>query len=136
MQYYNHTRRLLLNGDVDFTSLKVMLLNNHTFDATHTAMSSISGNEVHGNGWPEGGQTIANVAITTVDTFNAMIDGDDISVTADGSPIGPSNAFVVYDSANDNPLFYYTHSSTTAGDGFPYSITWDSNNGIARALSA
>ena len=132
MDHYNHTRRLWAAGDVDIANLNVMLLNNHTFDASHTAMASISGDEVSGTGWPAGGPTIANAAVTTSSTNEATLDGDDISQTADGGTIGPATAIVIYDATNDNPLYHYQFASTQeAGDGTDFNVTWHAD-GIAR----
>ena len=127
MQHFNHTRQLFQSGSVDLTTLKVMLVNDYTFDATETDMTTATASEVSGNGWAVGGPTIANVEVTTVSPGDSKLDGDDISITASGGDIGPADGLVVYDSsANDNPLFYYAFpSSQTAGDGTPFNVTWD-----------
>lgn len=139
---YNHTLKKLWNKEIDYTTLKVMLLNNSaTFNATHTTLAQVAGaspsNELSGNGWDVGGELIANVQITIVNTSGAMIDGDDVRVTASGGPIpsaGPAYKAVVYDDSdvNDAPLWFITFDAPQqAGSGTDFLISWHSN-GIAR----
>ena len=132
MNLYNHTRKLFQNGDVDLAALKVMLVGSgYTFAATETAITNAAAVEVSGNGWPAGGEAIANAAVTAFNTTGSQLDGDDISVTANGGDIGPASGLVVYDSISGKPLFYDTFASAqTAGDGTPFNITWDSTAGI------
>jgi hypothetical protein len=134
MNLYNHTRKLFQNGEVDLAALKVMLVGSgYTFAATETAITNAAAVEVSGNGWPAGGEAIANAAVTTVNTNESQLLGDDISVTASGGDIGPAEGFVIYDdtSVNDNPLFYESFAAAeTAGDGTPFNITWDATLGI------
>lgn len=129
MQVYNHTRKLFTNGDVAIGSLKAMLVNTYTFDATQTVMTDIETDEVSGNGWTAGGEALANAAVTTASTSASRLDADDISVTATGGDIGPATGLVVYDSSvNDYPLFYFEFASAqTAGDGTPFNVTWNAN---------
>src|SRR3990172_7932351 len=109
---YNHTVKKLVNKEVTYTTLRVQLLSNTaTFDATHTALTTVNNAaayELAGNGWTTAGMTIANVALTTVTTNDAKLDGDDISVTATGGPIPTAAAYkaVIYDDTevSDMPL--------------------------------
>ena len=135
MNLYNHSRKLLANGEVDTANLKVVLLNGtYTFAATETALTAINAAQVSGNGWTSGGIVIANAVITIV-SANAKLDGDDISVTASGGDIGPATALVVIDATNSTPLFHYVFpSSQTAGDGTPFKVTWNAD-GIATFTS-
>jgi len=110
---YNHTNKKWINGEVTKTTLRLMLLNNTaSFVATHTALNSVAGaghtKEVYGNGWTQGGETFANVAVTIVNTNQAMLDADDIRKTATGGDIANAYAAVIYDDtdANDAPLWY------------------------------
>lgn len=132
MQLYNHTRAQFTGQNVDLTALKVMLVGaGYTFAATETAMTAATAAEVSGNGWTAGGEAIANAAVTTLNTNESQLDGDDISVTANGGDIGPASGLVVYDSISGKPLFYDTFASAqTAGDGTPFNITWDATFGI------
>jgi len=132
MQLYNHTRAQFTGQNVDLTALKVMLVGaGYTFAATETAMTAATAAEVSGNGWTAGGEAIANAAVTTLNTNESQLDGDDISVTANGGDIGPASGLVVYDSISGKPLFYDTFASAqTAGDGTPFNITWDATFGL------
>jgi hypothetical protein len=126
MQLYNHTRKLFQNGEVNITSLKVMLTNGYTFDPTETTMTAIEAEEVSGNGWTAGGPTIASATVTVTNTNESKLDGNDISVTATGGDIGPATGMVVYDSVEDKPLFYFLiDPSQTAGDSTPFLINWN-----------
>ena len=137
---YNHTAKLFANKEVTFTTLKAYLLDGTTaFNATHTtlAQASASGtDQVSGNGWTAGGETLSSVAVTTVTTNDARIDAADISVTATGGAIGPAAACVIYDdtltSPADGVLFHIDFGANeTAGVGTDFNITW-SANGIAE----
>lgn len=138
---YNHTTKKLVNKEVDYTSLKAMLLNSGaSFTATNTTMTQVTNSgahEVSGNGWAVGGQPLQSVAVTVVDTNGAMIDADDISVEATGGAIGPATALVIYDDgATKTPLWYVDFDgSQTAGEGTPFKITL-SASGISRVTSA
>lgn len=134
MAMYNHTRKLLLGGDVSLASLKCMLVGpGYTFDASHTNVSSASGQEVSGNGWTSGGEALANVAASVVNTNEAKLTADNLSKTASGGAIGPANGYVIYDSNNSNLLSYANFGGAkSADDGADFKITWD-NNGIFSA---
>jgi hypothetical protein len=128
MQFYNRTKKLFANGEVDITNLKVMLTNGYSFNATQTDLTAATAAQVSGNGWTAGGVTIANAAVTVSTTNDAKLDGDDISVTATGGDIGPADGLVVVDATNNNPLLHYSFgSSQTAGDGTPFNVNWDAN---------
>lgn len=137
MNMYNHTRKLFANGEVNIANLKVMLVGaGYTFAATEVAMTAATAQQVSGNGWAAGGPVIANAAVTTVDTTNAKLDGDDVSVTASGGTIGPAEGLVVYDATNSTPLFYYDFPATqSAGDGTPFNVNWAAG-GIATWTAA
>lgn len=130
---YNHSAKLFANGEVDLTALKLMLLSNSaTFTASHTDIASISSNEVSGNGWTTGGELLANAAITVVTTNDAMLDADDIEVTATGGSIGPAYKGVIYDSDSDAPLVFIDFDGAKeAGETTPFKVVWHSN-GIVR----
>lgn len=145
---YNHTLKLWLNGEIDMANLKAMLLSDDaTFDATDTDIDDVAGaltgspaeraNELYGNGWTQGGQTLDNVAVTIVDTDGAMIDCDDETVTATGGAIPPSGGAyktVVLDATSGKPLWFYTHNVTggeSAGEGTEFKIL-PNGNGLLR----
>ena len=125
MNQYNHTKKLFANGEVTLSTLKVMLVSGYTFSAAEEALTQVTAVEVSGNGWPVGGPTIANAAITVTNTNDAKLDGDNVSITASGGDIGPATALVVVDSSSNKPLFHYEFpTSQTAGDGTPFNINW------------
>jgi len=126
MNLYNHTRNLIHSGAVDIDALRVILVGAaYTFAPTETAMTAIEANEVHGNGWPEGGAQIENATASVSSTNASTLTGDNISVTATGGDIGPASGLVIYDATNGTPLFYYNFpTAQTAGDGTPFNINW------------
>lgn len=130
MALYNHTTRLFADGAVSIADIKVMLVDNtYTFSAAHANISSVTGGtsaEVSGNGWTAGGMTPANLAVTTVTTDDAMLDGDDLGPTATGGNIGPAYGLVVYDSDSGNVLKYHNFGGPkTADEGEPFNVRWD-----------
>lgn len=129
---YNHTAKLFANGDVDLANLKVMLLNaSGTVTASHTAISSISANQVSGNGWTTGGVALSGVAVTTTTTNDATLDATDISVTASGGTIGPAENAVIYDATGNYPLVHIAFGGAKSADaGADFKITWNAS-GIA-----
>ena len=134
MDHYNHTRRRWANGDIDPTQLKAMLLNAHAFDPAHENVSAVEADEVHGNGWTEGGEPLANATLTTTGTNEATLDADDIVVGADGGSIGPATQFVIYQDVDTEEYVLYHddfQGTEEAGDGTDFRIDWH-ENGIAR----
>lgn len=111
---YNHTVKKLLNKEVTYTTLKMMLLSNSaTFTAANTTVDQVAGvntppraNEVSGNGWTTGGITLSNVTVAIATTNDANIDADDISVTASGGSIGPAYKALIYDATGNIPLWF------------------------------
>jgi hypothetical protein len=127
---YNHTRKLFANGEIDVTELKVMLLDDHTFSAAHTNISSIEADEVSGGGWTAGGEPIANAAVTVTGTNGATLDGDDVEVEATGAAIGPADGAVIYQDVNteEYPLFFIDFGEPKQADiGTDFRIVWDEN---------
>lgn len=139
---YNHTAKLVMNKELNYATLKVMLLNaSASFTASNTTLAQVTNSgayQVSGNGWTAGGLTIANAAVTVVATSGAMIDGDDVSATATGGNIGPAFAAVIYDDSHgsDAPLWFIDFDgSQEAGDGTDFKVAFHSS-GIARVTSA
>lgn len=135
---YNHTAAKLMGGDVDLDNLNLMLLNDSaSFTASNTTLAQVSNSgtyEVDGSGWTEGGETLASVAVTTVDTDGAMLDAADVSVTATGGAIGPAYKAVIYDDTDgdDAPLWFIDFDGAqTAGEGTDFKITINAS-GIFR----
>lgn len=135
---YNHTARKFLAGDVDIENMKVMLLTNDaSFTATNTELDQVNNSgayEVYGNGWTQGGELLDGAAVTTVATNGAMLDANDISVTATGAPIGPAYKMVIYDDSDedDAPLWFVDFGEAqTAGTGTPFIVAIH-GNGLFR----
>lgn len=135
---YNHTLKKLLNKEITYSTLKLMLLSDDAaFDATDAQLTDVTNagaNEVDGNGWDAGGEPLTGVTISIVDTDGAMLDADDVTVQAAGGPIGPAYAAVIYDDtdANDAPLWFVDFGGAqTAGLGTDFKITFNAN-GIQR----
>lgn len=80
----NSFKNQIASGNIDFDAdtFKLMLLdNNHSNDIdSQEFIDDVSTNEVSGTGYSAGGQTIANIAVTT-DNANdqAEVDGDDVT---------------------------------------------------------
>lgn len=118
VNYFNHTAKLLLNGDIQstpgtFHTLRVLLLSDAaTFNAAHTAIAQVSNNgayEVYGSGVSAGGVALSNVSVVHPQgTNDAYIDADDIDVAISGGDLGPFCQYVIYDSiaAGRYPLLY------------------------------
>jgi hypothetical protein len=124
---YNHTRKKFANGEVNMGDLKVMLLNaSGVFSASHTNISSLSANEVSGNGWTAGGEPLANAAVTIANTSEGKFDADDISRNATGGSIGPAYAAVIYEVASGDVLAHIDFGQAQqAGVGTDFKIVWN-----------
>src|ERR1044072_8336082 len=93
----------------------------------HTAIAGGT-SEGSGNAWPANGPTLANVAVTTVTTNDAMLDADDVTVTASGGSIGPASALQVYDGLTGKPLIYMDFGqSQSAGDTTDFKVVWNAS---------
>lgn len=136
---YDNTTRRLFAQQVNFLTLKLMLLDdNAAFNATHTTLSGPAGpgnaNQVSGNGWTAGGELLSNVTVTTVDTSDAMLDAENVIKRATGGPIGPAYKAVLYDDSdtNDAPLIFVDFGEPiTAGEDTDFLVAW-SEMGILR----
>ena len=132
---YNHTEKLIRNGEVNFANLKFMLRSVATVTAANTVVSELAGTQVSGNGWAVDGEALASAAVTIVATDGAMIDALDIAVTATGGDIGPSLAGVITDDTLADPIVLWHFDfggSQTAGNGTEMQINLNAS-GISRA---
>ena len=112
--YYNHTVENFLVGgtfapDDDYIVLLLSAAGVAAFDAAHTTLSQVTDTgsyEVYGNGWTQGGITIANTDFATYDSGDVILDGDDVSQAITGGSLGPFSGYVVYNGtdANDPPV--------------------------------
>jgi len=128
---YNHTAKLFADGsNAVGDTYKVKLYASATFDAADTTLAGITGTEATtGTGYTAGGETLANVAVTTVTTNDAKFDADDVTWTASGGSITASYAVIYNDTDTDDPplAFVDFDGSQSAGDGTDFKIVWDAN---------
>ena len=140
---YNHTAAKLLNLSLADEAANVyleLLDGDASFTASHETKAQVDnsgGYEVYGNGWTQGGENLSNVAVTVTTTNDAMIDADDVQITATGGSIGPADAALVYvdeggAGTTKTPLWFidFGESKTaTVGNVFP--VIWNAS-GIAQ----
>lgn len=129
---YNASCRRLAAGEVSLSALRLMLVDGTTaFDASHSTLAAATdsgADEVDGNGWDAGGETLSGVSVSTVTTNDAKLDANDLSVTATGGSIGPAAAGILYDDddADDAPLAYIDFDgSQEAEAGADFKVTWN-----------
>jgi hypothetical protein len=144
---YNHTRKKLwdLSLTAEAANWKVMLLDGTTpFNAAHTTVAQASdsaADEVYGNGWTQGGQSIAGFATAIASVSGAIIDANDISVMAVGGDIGPASAALIFVNEGGagttlTPMFHVAFAAPrTAPVGFPFLVIWNPL-GIASSIPA
>lgn len=128
---YNHTARRFADGsNAVGDTYKLALYSTATFNAADTTLAGVTGTQLStANGYTSGGQTLANVAVTTVTTNDARFDADDVVWTASGGPITASYAILYNDTdVNDPPLaFINFDGSQTAGDTTDFKVVWNAN---------
>ena len=137
ISFYNHTRKLFANGEVDLSALKLMLVNGYTFSGADTDVDDIDGYEASGGGWPVGGEPITGAAITIVNTNESMLDAVDLDVEAVGATIGPADGAILYQDVSGLrlPLFFVDFEGTEqALAGAPFRVSWNTS-GIARWIN-
>ena len=134
---YNDTTRKIQAGElIAADTYKFELLNNSaTFDATNTTKTQVDNAgsyEVYGNGWTQGGMTLASVAISTVSTKNSKFSFAALSVTATGGAIGPAYKGVILNTTDSTLVCFYDFGGVaqTAGVGTNFIITPDASGGI------
>lgn len=118
------------NIDLDGDSIRGILMNNaFTFNPdSHETLSDVSANELaNGNGYTTNGQVLAG-AIVAEDEANdeADITFSDLTWTASGGSIGPSNGILIYDDthASDVVIGYAAFTSAiTAADGVDFVVS-------------
>lgn len=128
---YNHTAKRFADGsNAVADTYKVMLCTAATFTAADTTLAGITKTEVaNGNGYTTGGAALANVAVTTVTTNDAMFDADDTTWTASGGSITASYAILYNDTdANDPPVAFIDFGgSQSAADTSQFKIAWNAS---------
>ena len=128
---YNHTARLFAAGEnAEGDTYKLKLYSAATFDAADTTLVGITGTEATtGTGYDAGGETLANVSVTTVTTNDAKFDADDVTWTAAGGSIDAAFAVIYNDTdANDPPIAFIDFDGTqSAGDTTDFKVVWNAN---------
>ena len=128
---YNHTAKLFADGsNAVGDTYKLKLYSAATFDASHTTLTGVGGTEATtGTGYTAGGQSLANVAVTTVTTNDAKFDADDVTWTASGGSITASYGVIYNDTDTDDPplAFIDFDGSQSAGDGTDFKVVWNAN---------
>lgn len=140
---YNTTLKRLLNQDVDFASLKVMLLDaTAAFVAADATLNAVAGvghtKEVYGSGWGQGGIALSGVRADLLDVLDAVFTADNVGVEAGGGDIGPAYFAVIFDDADagDAPLFFIDFGGAeTAADGTFFRFNFDTA-GLIRVVYA
>ena len=136
---YNHTAAKFAEGSFkEGDTYKLMLLDaSGTFTGANTVVGDVSANEVSGNGWTAGGETLANVAVTTVTTNDAKFDADDVSVTATGGAIGPAENAVIVDTTDTSALVAHIAfgEAKTADVGTDFKVTWHADGIFAWTVT-
>ena len=80
VERYNQLGKMIAHGAFTGT-LKMMLVDNtYIYDAAHTALASVSGDEIVGAGYTAGGATLASVVIAS-DASGFSIDAADVTWT-------------------------------------------------------
>jgi len=125
---YNHTYKKLLNQEITYSNLKLMLRNNTTFTATNTVVSDLDGTEESGNGWTAGGETLTGT-VAVFSTNGANIDAPDITVTASGGTILATDAVIIDDTDADPEVLWHLDFGATidADDGTDFVVTIPAN---------
>ena len=131
--FYDHTRKLFANGEINVETLKVILVRKHEAYLNDVGLTRINRDEVSGNGWPMGGAQIENCFIEISKDDEATLRGEDIQVTAVAGSIGPTDSAVI--AADEVPLFFITFGEDKiASEGNSFTINWNSN-GIMRWIN-
>mgnify|MGYP001583980805 FL=1 len=127
----NHFKYKLAIGDVgiDTDSFKIILMNNSfTFNKdTHATYADVSASELAtANGYTVNTKTLAGVAISEDDTNDrAAVTWSNVSWTASGGSIGPSNGAIIFDdtTVDDTVVGYLDFGAAqTATDGGNFNI--------------
>jgi len=128
---YDHTAKLFADGsNAAGDTYKLKLYATATFTAADTTLAGVTGTEATtGTGYTAGGQTLANVAVTTVTTNDAKFDADDVTWTASGGSIDAAYGIIYNDTdTNDPPIAFIDLDGTqSAGDGTDFKVVWNAN---------
>lgn len=118
--------------DLDTDTFKIMLVNNYTFDGTDDEKTDLGAVEIaNGNGYTTGGASLTGVTWAyNTGNDNTKWDANDVTWTASGGSIGPSDGAVIYDdtATNDKLVCYIDFGQEeSAGDGTDFKITFNAS---------
>lgn len=136
---YNHNAARFMSGAnaVGDTYKVVLLSSSASFVATHTTLAQVTNSgayEVSGNGWLSGGETLANVAVTTVNTDDAKWDADDLSVLITGGTLTFRHYVIVNTTDTDSPpLAFIERTADIVFAEDAYGVLMWPENGIINA---
>ncbi|MEN3953579.1 hypothetical protein [Iodidimonas sp. SYSU 1G8] len=129
---YDSFKEYLGDGtiDLDGHTFKVMLLGNAaSFDAGHSVLASVSGNQIaSGSGYAAGGAALTGVSWGQTGG-TATFDADDVTWTASGGAITAYKA-AIYDDTPTSPAdplvaFIDFGGVQTANDGAQFKLIWN-----------
>lgn len=130
---YNAAKVDIVDGTIDLTDttanyFRVVLVDDYTFDATHTTYADVSGDEVAGAGYTAGGDGLSNVAVSQT-AGTAKWDADNITWT--DSTITADGAVIVFtaDGTTDNAdvlLCYIDFGDDHSSSSGDFTIAFDS----------
>ena len=129
---YDSFKEYLGDGtiDLDGHTFKVMLLGNSaSFDAGHSVLASVSGNQIAaGSGYAAGGAALTGVSWGQTGG-TATFDADDVTWTASGGAITAYKA-AIYDDTPTSPAdplvaFIDFGGVQTANDGAQFKLIWN-----------
>jgi hypothetical protein len=130
---YNHTARKFANGENAVgDTYKLALYSALTPNAAHTTLAQVNAAGTPlgtANGYTAGGQTLANVAVTTETTNDAKFDADDVEWNASGGPITASFGVLYNDTDTDDPPVAWIdfEGEQSAGDGTKFIVSWNAS---------
>lgn len=130
---FNHTSQLFASGanlSTDTYKLKLYSALSPNLANTTLAQVNATGTESSaGTGYTAGGESLANVAVTTVTTNDSKFDADDVTWTASGGTIVAAYGVIYNDTdTNDPPLAVIDFDgSQTATDGADFKVAWNAS---------
>ena len=125
------TAQINLSAD----TLKLILVNGYSFDATDQQYSEVLASEIaDGNGYTIGGEAMTGSTFGYSEAESRYEwDVDDVTVTATGGDIGPCTGAIIYsDSSVDDKLIGYIdfEGTKSASDGTDLRIAVNTTDGL------
>jgi hypothetical protein len=130
---YNAAKADIVDGTIDLTSatsnaFRVVLVDDYTFDATHTTYADVSSDEVSGTGYSAGGEGLSSLSVSQTAGTASWDAGD---TTWAGSTITADGAVIVYTDdgttdSSDKLLCYIDFGADHSSSSGNFTIAWDS----------